>query len=262
MTVSNRLTRLFGQESRKRLAIFVTAGFPGPEDTVPICSALEEAGADIIELGFPFSDSLVDGPTIQAANERSLRGGMTLAKFFQQAAEVRQKVSLPLVVMSCINPLLQYGVERFCETCAKIGVDGAIIADLPVEEYRDRYRAAFESCGISNICLITAHSSEERLRMIDEVSSGFLYAVSSDATTGSKLAVDEGRFRYFERLGGMGLKNPLMVGFGISDRESFLQASRHASGGIIGSAFLRALLEGGDQRSRVLSFVESVKGPE
>ncbi len=260
MRVDNRLTRLFAAANHKLLAVFVTAGFPNAGDTLAVCRALEEAGADLIEIGFPFSDSLVDGPTIQRANDRALKNGMTLEKYFEELTQVRRQVSLPLVVMSCLNPLLSYGMERFCSRCKEIGLDGAIIADLPIEEYQSSYRRLFEGNNLCNICLITARTEAERVRRIDGCSSGFLYAVSSDSTTGSRLAVDEEHYRYFARLQEMKLENPVMVGFGISDRESFLKATEHCRGAIIGSAFLRALEGEGDLRGKVTSFVRAVRG--
>lgn len=260
MTIENRITRLFRDRQDKLLAVFVTAGYPTLGDTVEVCRCLAEAGADLIEVGFPFSDSLVDGPTIQVCNQQSLAAGMTLDLYFEQLAEIRRVVSVPLIVMSCVNPLLRMGMEAFCSRCQQAGVDGAIIADLPVEEYQREYHAFFEKAALSNICLVTQHTPDARIRMIDSVSSGFIYVVSSDSTTGSRLADGGEHERYFERLAGMQLTNPLMVGFGISDHATFERAARHTRGAIVGSAFLRALEGSANLRETITSFVHQLKG--
>jgi tryptophan synthase alpha chain len=258
MAVENRITRRFRESKAKVLSIYFTAGYPELHDTLPLCEALQESGADMIEIGVPFSDSLVDGPTIQMSNERALRNGMTLPLLFEQLGRVRERVSLPLLLMSCVNPLLCFGWERFCASCAAAGLDGVIIPDLP-PEYLAPQRKLFDAANLSTAFLVTAHSGEERVRVIDGASSGFIYAVSSDATTGRTLDVDEGRRRFFKHLSEMELGNPFLVGFGITDRESFKNATEFSRGGIVGSAFIRALSQPGPLPEKVKGFVGSLR---
>ena len=258
MAFTNRLTRLFSEGEKKLLSVYFTAGFPELQDTVPLCRLLEENGVDLIEIGFPFSDSLVDGPTIQAANERALKNGMSMELLFEQLADIRSSVGVPLVLMSCVNPLLCYGMQRFAADCGRVGLDGVIIPDLP-PEYMEPYRKVFEECNLSTIFLVTAHTPPERIRMIDGLCGGFIYAVSSDATTGNYLEVGERQREFFKRLAEMHLSNPFLVGFGVSDAKSFERASKYSRGAIIGSAFIRALLNQGGLEEKVGSFIGGLR---
>jgi len=259
MNKPDRLARCFEEDKQNILSVFLTAGYPDLEDAPVICRELSACGVDLIELGFPYSDSLVDGPTIQQSNEKALSNGMTLERYFAQAAVIRKDSEVPLIFMSCINPVLQYGVERFCKSCMESGIDGAIIPDLPSSDYKKHFQQIFEEHGLSIIFLITSRTPETRIREYDELSNGFLYAVSSEATTGSCLEVDKERKQYFDRLAQLKLKNPVLIGFGISNEETFRQASECARGAIIGSAFIRALDGPGSINERVRKFVNKIR---
>lgn len=250
-----RFSQLFAT-GKKILSVFITAGYPSLRDTPGLCRALEDAGVDLIEIGFPFSDSLVDGPTIQASSEVALRNGMTLDLYFEEVMRAAAITTVPLIAMTAFNPVLQFGVKRFVRRAKEVGFSGAIIPDLPVQQYEKSYRSIFEQHGFSSIFLITPHTTEERIRSIDSLSSGFIYAVSSDAVTGGHLAVND---EYLQRISAMNLRNPILVGFGIHDRKSFDDATRHAHGGIIGSAFIRAIGGGGHYTENVLRFVNSIR---
>lgn len=223
------------------LSIYFTAGYPQLEDTVPILTTLEHAGVDFIEIGLPFSDPLADGPTIQASSTQALKNGMTTQMLFDQLEGIREQVSIPLIIMGYFNPILQYGVERFCKACQAVGIDGLIIPDLPLAEYQEHYQALFEQYGLLNIFLITPQTSTERIRLIDSLSKGFIYMVSSASTTGSTSGFGDEQQAYFKRISDLQLANPQIVGFGISDSNSFQQATRYAKGAIVGSAFIKYL---------------------
>lgn len=241
----------------KLLSIYFTAGFPNLEDTVPILRELEAAGADMVEIGLPFSDPLADGPTIQQSSTRALQNGMTTARLFQQLREVRQEVSLPLILMGYFNPVLQYGVEAFCRRCAEVGIDGLILPDLPLDIYEREYRPVFEKYGLSMVFLISPQTSEARIRQIDAASDSFIYMVSSASTTGVQEGFGQAQDAYFERIQAMGLQHPQLVGFGIGDAASFEAATRRAKGAIIGSAFIRLLSEQGVAGIR--GFIKQIK---
>ena len=241
----------------KLVSIYFTAGYPRLEDTVPIIRELEAAGADMVEIGLPFSDPLADGPTIQKSSTRALQNGMTTALLFEQLREVRREVSLPLIVMGYFNPVLQYGVEAFCRRCAEVGIDGLILPDLPLEIYEKEYRPLFEKYGLSMVFLITPQTSEARIRQIDAASDSFIYMVSSASTTGVQDGFGQTQQAYFERIDSLGLKHPQLVGFGIGDAASFEAATRRAKGAIIGSAFIRLL--GGQGVSGIRDFVKTIK---
>ncbi|HSI70364.1 MAG TPA: tryptophan synthase subunit alpha [Gillisia sp.] len=245
------------QEDKKLLSIYFTAGYPQPEDTVSIIQELEKSGVDMIEIGLPFSDPLADGPTIQASSTAALKAGMTTNKLFEQLKEIRETVSIPLLIMGYFNPILQYGVERFCKQCSEAGIDGLIIPDLPVDVYSENYKEIFEKHGLVNVFLITPQTSEERVRYIDSVSNGFIYMVSSASVTGATSGFGEETTKYFERIAAMELRNPQIVGFGISDNESFLQATKFAKGAIIGSAFIKHLTADGTEK--ISQFVKSIR---
>lgn len=235
------------QENKKIVSIYFTAGFPLLEDTVSIIEKLQRAGVDMIEIGLPFSDPLADGPTIQGSSTIALKNGMTTHKLFEQLKDIRKTVSIPLIIMGYFNPVLQYGVETFCAKCAKTGIDGLIIPDLPVDVYNEEYRTIFERYGLVNIFLITPQTSEERIRYIDSVSNGFIYMVSSASTTGAKSGFGTEQTDYFKRIANMQLKNQQIVGFGISNKETFEQATQFTKGAIIGSAFIKHLSQYGVQ---------------
>ncbi len=229
----------------KLLSIYFTAGYPALNDTAKIIQELEKNGVDMIEIGLPFSDPLADGPTIQASSTAALKNGMTTEILFEQLKDIRDSVSIPLIIMGYFNPMLQYGVEAFCKTCQEIGIDGLIIPDLPVDVYHEEYQETFEKYGLINVFLITPQTSEERIRFIDKVSKGFIYMVSSASVTGSGKGFGVTQTEYFERVNKMNLSNPQIVGFGIKDSETFQQATETAKGAIIGSAFIKHLTENG-----------------
>ncbi|UPS91869.1 tryptophan synthase subunit alpha [Bizionia sp. M204] len=229
------------QENKKLLSIYFSAGYPNLKDTVPIIQKLAENGVDMIEIGLPFSDPLADGPTIQASSTKALKNGMTTEVLFNQLKDIRKTVSIPLIIMGYFNPILQYGVEAFCKKCQEIGIDGFIIPDLPVDVYHDNYKALFEKYNLINVFLITPQTSDERIRFIDSVSNGFIYMVSSSSVTGSQSTFGKAELDYFKRIATMNLKNPQIIGFGISTNETFNQATEYAKGAIIGSAFIKHL---------------------
>lgn len=233
------------QEDQKILSIYFTAGYPDLEDTAPILEKLQKSGVDMVEIGLPFSDPLADGPTIQASSTKALKNGMTTAKLFDQLKDIRKKIHIPLILMGYFNPMMQYGVERFCAQCAETGIDGLIIPDLPVDVYEEEYRGMFQKYGLSNIFLITPQTPDERIRFIDSVSDGFIYMVSSASVTGAKNTFGDVQKQYFERVHALHLKNPQVVGFGISNAETYEAATKLAKGAIIGSAFIKTLTEKG-----------------
>ncbi|MHA7941837.1 tryptophan synthase subunit alpha [Formosa sp. 3Alg 14/1] len=233
------------QEDKKLLSIYFTAGYPSLNDTVSIIEDLEKNGVDMIEIGLPFSDPLADGPTIQASSTQALKNGMTTAKLFDQLKDIRKTVSIPLVIMGYFNPILQYGVEAFCKKCQEIGIDGFIIPDLPVNEYKDHYQDTFEKYGLVNVFLITPQTSNERIAFIDDISNGFIYMVSSASVTGSQSGFGDEQTAYFKRISDMNLKTPQIIGFGINNEETFNQATAYTKGAIIGSAFIKYITEHG-----------------
>lgn len=254
----NRINKkLQEKESEKLLSIYFTAGYPQLDDTVSIIQDLEKSGVGMIEIGLPFSDPLADGPTIQASSTQALKNGMTTKVLFEQLKNIRETVSIPLLIMGYFNPILQYGVENFCKKCADIGIDGLIIPDLPVDVYHDHYQPIFEKNGIINVFLITPQTSEERLRYIDQVSNGFIYMVSSAGVTGSSAEFGEPQNSYFDRIAAMNLKNPQIVGFGISNHSTFTQATAKTKGAIIGSAFIKHLNQEGT--GKIEEFIDAIR---
>ncbi|MEC7262216.1 MAG: tryptophan synthase subunit alpha [Bacteroidota bacterium] len=233
------------QEDKKILSIYFTAGYPKLDDTVKIIQDLEQNGVDLIEIGLPFSDPLADGPTIQASSTAALKNGMTTALLFEQLKDIRKTVSIPLILMGYFNPVLQYGVEAFCQKCEEIGIDGLILPDLPLDVYQKEYETLFKKHGLINVFLITPQTSDTRIRAIDDASEGFIYMVSSASTTGTKEGFGTEQSTYFERIAAMDLKNPQIVGFGISNAQTFQQATLHTKGAIIGSAFIKHLTQNG-----------------
>ncbi|WP_270089547.1 tryptophan synthase subunit alpha [Sphingobacterium sp. SYP-B4668] len=239
------------------LSIYYTAGYPTLDSTLDIAEKLEQAGVDFLEIGFPYSDPVADGPTIQHSSEVALKNGMTLHVLFEQLADLRKRVNIPVYLMGYFNPVLQYGIENFCKACQRVGVNGIIVPDLPMYEYEELYKDIFSKYGISNIFLVTPQTSEDRIRKIDELSTNFIYLLSSNATTGKRLDIDDSTV-YFERIQRMKLKNPLVIGFGISNKQTFAQATQYARGAIIGSAFVK-LLATDDYMEKISDFIHQIK---
>jgi len=237
----NRLNKLFASKKENLLSIYFTAGYPELNTTLDIAEALEKAGADFLEIGFPYSDPVADGPTIQHSSEKSLENGMTLSLLFDQLADLRKRVNIPILLMGYANPMIQYGVGRFCKKAAEVGVDGVIVPDLPMYEYETLYADHFKANGLSNIFLVTPQTSEERIRKIDDLSNSFIYLLSSSSITGGNLNVSVNIEDYYKRVKAMQLKNPAIIGFGITDNKSFSKACEYANGAIVGSAFVKLL---------------------
>jgi tryptophan synthase alpha chain len=256
--VSNRITQLFEKKKENVLNIYFTAGFPKLEDTVTIIKALEKAGADMIEIGMPFSDPLADGPTIQHSNEVALDNGMSLKKLFSQIKDIRKEVKIPILLMGYINPVMQFGIENFCRVANEVGVDGVILPDLPIDEYQQDYKEIFDANNLSNVFLVTPNTSPARLKKIDELSNGFIYVVSTESTTGNTKDISQAE-GYFKKIKDAKLQNPTMIGFNINDHKSFDFACKYANGAIIGSAFIKALQQAGDLEKNVENFVGSIR---
>ncbi|RPG66368.1 MAG: tryptophan synthase subunit alpha [Flavobacteriaceae bacterium TMED42] len=252
----NRIDQTF-QKNEKLLSIYFSAGHPELEDTVSILRALQDSGVDMVEIGLPFSDPLADGPTIQESSTRALRNGMSTEKLFQQLENIRENIHIPLVLMGYFNPMMQYGIERFCQKCQAIGIDGLIIPDLPVDLYHLHYKELFDQYNLYNMFLISPQTSEERIRYIDSVSSGFIYMVSSASVTGAQSTFGNTQEAYFRRIAEMQLHTPQMVGFGISNAETYRAATRFSRGAIIGSAFIKFLGEKGVDA--IPDFIKSIR---
>jgi len=254
--MKNRITSLFERKDKNILSIYFTAGYPELKDTLTIITEPQKSGIDLIEIGMPFSDPVADGPVIQHSSEIALKNGMTINLLFEQLKGIRKSISIPLILMGYLNPVMQYGIENFCKKCQEIGVDGTIIPDLPLEIYETEYKEIFIEYSLSNIFLVTPQTSDERIRKIDSLSTGFIYMVSSSSITGVKGVVNEEQISYFERISKMMLSSKLLIGFGISDKDSFEKASGFANGAIIGSAFIKALAGDEDIESKVKTFVQ------
>jgi len=252
----NRIDQKF-RENKKLLSIYFSAGFPNLEDTVPILKKLQTAGVDMVEIGLPFSDPLADGPTIQASSTQAIRNGMTTEKLFSQLEGIRKHIKIPLVLMGYFNPMMQYGIEKFCSRCETIGIDGIIIPDLPVDVYNENYKALFDKHGLYNMFLITPQTSEARIKYIDKVSNGFIYMVSSASVTGAKSTFGNTQTEYFKRIASLKLKTPTVIGFGISNQETYKIACDQSKGAIIGSAFIQFLEKEGEEK--IGSFIKSIR---
>ena len=237
----NRITNLFETKKAGILSVYFTAGYPQLNDTATILRELEAKGVNMVEVGIPFSDPMADGPVIQEASTVALRNGMSLRLLFQQLKEIRQTVQIPIILMGYLNPIMQYGFEAFCQSCVEVGVDGMIIPDLPYADYMADYKAIADRYDLKMIMLITPETSEERIRLIDAHTSGFIYMVSSAATTGAQQSFNEQKQAYFRRINAMNLRNPRLVGFGISNKATFEAAASNSSGAIIGSKFVQLL---------------------
>lgn len=254
----NRIKQLFDQKKKDILSIYFTAGYPQLNDTCGIISQLEDNGIDLIEIGIPFSDPMADGPTIQASGTIALRNGMTLRILFDQLADIRKTVSIPLIMMGYLNPIMQYGFENFCKKCNEVGIDGAIIPDLPFDDYLKEYKPMAEKYDIKIVMLITPETSDERIRLIDDHTDGFIYMVSSASTTGAQSSFDDGKQAYFKKINSMGLKNPRLIGFGISNKATLDAAQANANGAIIGSKFITLLKDSKDIKEAVKNLEDSL----
>jgi tryptophan synthase alpha chain len=260
--MKNRIDQLFKDRESEILSVYLTAGYPGLNDTIKLLEALQEHGVHMIEIGIPFSDPLADGPVIQGSSQIALQNGMNLDLLFKQLHEIRRTVHIPLVLMGYLNPVLQMGMEKFLHRCSEAGIDGVIIPDLPPQEYAGRYRDLFKSEGIYNILLITPHTDDERIKQISSLSEGFIYLVADASTTGARDSLGDHQKAYFQRIKNMNLPVPGLIGFGISNRQTFLTASSYARGAIIGSAFIRALGEKNvlSLEAKVKKFVSEISG--
>jgi tryptophan synthase alpha chain len=255
----NRLDQLFDNKQQDILNIYFTAGYPALDDTGLIIKALADNKVDLIEIGMPYSDPLADGPTIQESGQKAIGNGMTMSLLFDQIAAVRPQVDTPLVLMGYFNQVMQYGEQAFFERCAQSGVDGLILPDLPVYEYETFYKDMLEASGLKISFLITPQTSDDRIKKIDELSTGFIYMVSDASITGAKKGISPRQIDYFKRIESMKLDSPRLIGFGISDRESFSTACRYARGAIIGSAYIRALAAAEDVVEATEEFVAAIK---
>lgn len=256
----NRIDKLFESKTKDILSIYFTAGYPQLDDTTTVIKELEENGVDLIEIGIPFSDPMADGAVIQASANQALKNGMSLKVLFQQLINIRQDVSIPLVMMGYLNPIMQFGFENFCIHAQRCGIDGIIIPDLPYDQYIKEYKHIADAHGLHMIMLITPETSDERIRMIDKNSGGFIYMVSSASVTGARNTFGDDNLRYFERINAMSLRNPRLIGFGISNKTTFDAACQHSSGAIIGSRFVALLGSEASVNDAVTKLVQGIKG--
>ena len=256
----SRIRKLFEKKNKNILSVYFTAGFPTLNSTLTVMKSLQDAGADMIELGIPYSDPLADGPVIQSSGTIALANGMTITHLFKQLRNFRNEIGLPVLFMGYMNPIMQYGFENFCRDAAEVGVDGLILPDLPMFEFKKEFGTIVSKYNLDFVFLVTPETDEIRLRKLDQLSSGFIYAVSSSSTTGKVAALNE-QENYFERLQRLKLQNPVLIGFGIRDRSSFLKACTYANGAIIGTAYIKVLENAGDQEipARTMEFINSLK---
>lgn len=245
------------QKNGRLLNVYCTAGYPQLNSTLQVMKALQDSGADMIELGMPYSDPLADGPIIQASGSKAIANGMTITKLFEQLRDFRNEIHLPVILMGYMNPVLQYGFEKFCVNAKAVGIDGLILPDLPVYEYENEYGPVIQKHGLDFIFLVTPETPEERVRKLDELSTGFLYAVSSSSTTGKDKNMSDVS-EYLKRLQEMNLKNHVLVGFGIKDKTTFDAACKYSSGAIIGSAYINALESNGDVTESTRNFISQI----
>ena len=255
----NRINHLFSSKEKDLLSIYFCAGHPTLEGTAEVIKTLEDNGVKMVEIGIPFSDPMADGVVIQNAATQALRNGMSLKVLFEQLKDIRKTVTIPLVLMGYLNPIMQFGFEHFCKQCTECGVDGMIIPDLPFKDYQEHYRIIAERYNLRIIMLITPETSEERVREIDEHTDGFIYMVSSASTTGAQQDFDVQKRNYFKKIEEMKLRNPRMVGFGISNKATFKAACEHASGAIIGSRFVTLFEEEKDPQKAITRLLNGLK---
>ncbi len=256
--LNNRITKLFEEKSENILNIYFTAGYPQLNDTAKIIGELEKSGVDLIEVGIPYSDPLADGPTIQASGCKAIDNGFTLKLLFEQLRESRKTSTVPLVLMGYVNQMMQYGVEKFITECAEVGVDGLIIPDLPSKVYDEEYKELFLKHNISFTFLITPQTEDARIKLLDELTTGFLYVVSSASITGAKTGISDTQIEYFKHINSGLIKSPKLIGFGISDNETFTTACQYADGAIIGSGFIRMLTDKGVDG--IADYVAAIRG--
>ena len=255
----NRINKLFEVKKGNILSVFFTAGFPELNSAKLIAKALEEAGVDMIEIGIPFSDPIADGPTIQQSNKKALDNGMSVKLLLEQVKEIRKEISIPIILMGYLNPVLQYGFDKFCKEASANGVDGLILPDMPMDEYLTQYKGIMQSANLLNSFLISPTTSKDRIRKIDDETNGFIYAVSSSSTTGAKNDFTAEQETYFKSLQSLNLKNPFLIGFGISSHQTFSKACQYSSGAIMGSAFINLLQSSKNLNSDIPQFVQSIR---
>ncbi|EKB04561.1 tryptophan synthase, alpha subunit [Myroides odoratimimus CCUG 3837] len=256
--MNNRINTLFTEKKSNILSIYFTAGYPAIEDTMTILKNLDSAGVDLVEIGMPFSDPLADGPVIQHSSEQALLNGITVSKLFEQLKEMRQHITIPVVLMGYLNPVLRYGVEAFIAKCAEVGVDGIILPDLPMDYYLSHFKTHCDKHNVSNIMLISNDTSIERVRHIDEQTNGFIYLVSSNGTTGSNKSLEEQQ-AYYKHIQDLKLKNPALIGFGVRDKHTYDLTNQYSSGAIIGTAFMKHINEHGISEESIRNFVKSIR---
>ena len=252
----NRINKVFNKK-KNLLSIYFTAGFPDINDTLKIIKELDKSQVDMIEIGLPFSDPLADGPTIQKSSEKALSNGMTTNLLFDQLKDLRKISEIPVVIMGYFNPILQYGIEKFCSNCKDVGIDGLIIPDLPADIFKKNYKIIFEKYKLNMMFLITPQTSNERISLIDDLSKGFIYMVSSYSVTGAKDSFDKYQIEYFKRIKKLNLSNPLLIGFGISNKKTFQAACQNSNGAIIGSAYIKYIENHGVSKTR--DFIKLIK---
>ncbi len=254
----NRIESLFKKKQNGILSIYFTAGFPQLNDTLSVIRNLEESGVDMLEIGFPFSDPLADGPVIQHSSFKAIENGMTLTLLFEQLKDARQHTQMPLVLMGYMNPVLQYGEKNFIKKCKEVGIDGVILPDMPLDYFERELNSVFLENDILNIMLITPETSEKRIKYIDQLSKGFVYMVSSNSITGGKNNMDL-QTNYFSRINNMRLKNPTLTGFGIRDHQTYKTACQYSNGAIIGTAFIQHIAEHGVEKNSIQSFIKKLR---
>ena len=257
--MQNRINQLFSGKKENLLSIYFTAGYPHLDDTLPIMSELQSQGVNMVEVGIPFSDPMADGPVIQASGNTALKNGMSLKILFSQLEGMRPEIAMPVLLMGYLNVVMQYGLEAFCRDCQKAGVDGIILPDLPMKDYLEEYKPMMDRYGLAMVLLITPDTSDERIRAIDEHTSSFIYMVSSASTTGAQTSFNDSKQAYFRRINAMGLKNPRLIGFGISNKSTLDAAFANASGAIIGSRFVECLTKSQSVKEAVNMLLEGLK---
>jgi len=256
--MQNRINQLFSGKKENILSIYFTAGYPHLDDTLPIMSELQSQGVNMVEVGIPFSDPMADGPVIQASGNAALKNGMSLKILFSQLEGMRPEITMPVLLMGYLNVVMQYGLEAFCRDCQKVGVDGIILPDLPMKEYLEEYKPMMDRYGLAMVLLITPDTSDERIRAIDEHTSSFIYMVSSASTTGAQTSFNDSKQAYFRRINAMGLKNPRLIGFGISNKATLDAAFANASGAIIGSRFVECLTKTNSLKEAVNTLLQGL----
>lgn len=254
----NRISQLFETKKKGILSVFFTGGYPNLDDTKSVLKALQDKGIDLVEVGIPFSDPLADGKTIQDASNVALKNGMTLRLLFDQLKDARKEITIPIILMGYLNPIMRMGFETFCKNCAESGVDGVIIPDLPFSDYIAEYKPIADKYNVKVVMLITPETSDERIKLIDENTDGFIYMVSSASTTGAQDSFDQQKQAYFERIEAMNLTNPCLIGFGISNKATFDSASAHSAGAIIGSKFIHLLTSENSPEKAVDKLLEAI----